>query len=90
MGRISNAAQPQKRDGDTKLAQSRLSALELAKEPGNVTLFPPAACAVNPAIRAVLSPASENRDVFSGSGSGYVVGKALTIEDEGWDFRGHP
>jgi transposase InsO family protein len=36
MGRISTAAKPQKRDADTKLAQSRLSVLELAKELGNV------------------------------------------------------
>lgn len=36
MGRISTAAKPEKRDADTKLAQSRLSVLELAKELGNV------------------------------------------------------
>jgi hypothetical protein len=36
MGRSSTAAQPQKRDADTKLAQSHLSVLELAKELGNV------------------------------------------------------
>lgn len=36
MGRTSTAAKPQKRDADTKLAQSRLSVLELAKELGNV------------------------------------------------------
>ena len=36
MGRSSAAAQPQKRDADTKLAQSRLSVLELARELGNV------------------------------------------------------
>lgn len=36
MGRTSTAATPQKRDADTKLAQSRLSVLELAKELGNV------------------------------------------------------
>ena len=36
MGQPSTAAKPQKRDADTKLAQSRLSVLELAKELGNV------------------------------------------------------
>jgi hypothetical protein len=36
MGRSSTAAQPQRRDADTKLAQGRLSMLELAKELGNV------------------------------------------------------
>ena len=36
MGRSSTAAKPQKRDADTKLAQQRLSVLELAKELGNV------------------------------------------------------
>lgn len=36
MGRSSTTAQPRKRDADTKLAQSRLSVLELAKELGNV------------------------------------------------------
>lgn len=36
MGRISAAEQSQKRHADTKLAQSRLSVLELAKELGNV------------------------------------------------------
>ncbi len=36
MGRTSTAAQPRKRDAGTKLAESRLSVLELAKELGNV------------------------------------------------------
>ncbi len=36
MGRSSTVAQPQKRDADTKLAQSRLSVLELARELGTV------------------------------------------------------
>jgi hypothetical protein len=36
MGRSSTVAKPQKRDADTKLAQGRLSVLELAKELGNV------------------------------------------------------
>ena len=36
MERASTAVQAQKRDSDTKLAQHRLSMLELAKELGNV------------------------------------------------------
>jgi hypothetical protein len=28
----------------------------------------------------------ENRDFFSGSGSSYVIGKAVVTEDEDWDF----
>lgn len=53
---------------------------------GYEALFPPAACEVNPAIMAALSPDSENHDFFSGSGSSYVIGKAVTTEDEDWDF----
>ena len=53
---------------------------------GFEALFPPAACEVNPAILAALSPDSENHDFFSGSGSSYVIGKAVATEDEDWDF----
>ena len=42
---------------------------------------------VNPAILAALSPnADENHDFFSGSGSSYVMGKAVETEDEDWNF----
>lgn len=27
-----------------------------------------------------------NHDFFSGSGSSYVIGKAVATEDEDWDF----
>ncbi|MER5172876.1 MULTISPECIES: class 1b ribonucleoside-diphosphate reductase subunit beta [Thioclava] len=53
---------------------------------GYEPLFPPEACEVNPAIMAALSPDSENHDFFSGSGSSYVIGKAVATEDEDWDF----
>ena len=53
---------------------------------GYEALFPPQACEVNPAIMAALSPDSENHDFFSGSGSSYVIGKAVATEDEDWDF----
>jgi iron(III) transport system substrate-binding protein len=45
---------------------------------GYEALFPAEACKVNPAILSALSPnADENHDFFSGSGSSYVIGKAL-------------
>ena len=54
---------------------------------GYEALFPPDACKVNPAILSALSPnADENHDFFSGSGSSYVIGKAVATEDEDWDF----
>lgn len=53
---------------------------------GYEALFPPAACEVNPAIMAALSPDSENHDFFSGSGSSYVIGKAVATEDDDWNF----
>lgn len=53
---------------------------------GYDALFPPEMAEVNPAILAALSPnADENHD-FSGSGSSYVMGKAVETEDEDWDF----
>ena len=44
-------------------------------------------CAVDPTILAALSPNSgENHDFFSGSGSSYVIGKAVSTEDDDWEF----
>lgn len=54
---------------------------------GFENLFPDELCRVNPAILAALSPnADENHDFFSGSGSSYVIGKAVATEDADWDF----
>ncbi|MEZ8042943.1 class 1b ribonucleoside-diphosphate reductase subunit beta [Vibrio sp. 10N.237.312.C02] len=54
---------------------------------GFEALFPDELCQVNPAIMAALSPnADENHDFFSGSGSSYVIGKAVATEDDDWDF----
>lgn len=53
---------------------------------GYESLFPPQVSEVNPAILAALSPDSENHDFFSGSGSSYVIGKAVATEDDDWDF----
>ena len=54
---------------------------------GFEALFPKDQTAVNPAILAALSPnADENHDFFSGSGSSYVIGKAVSTEDEDWEF----
>ncbi|WP_443095757.1 class 1b ribonucleoside-diphosphate reductase subunit beta [Rothia koreensis] len=42
---------------------------------------------VNPEILAALAPGSdENHDFFSGSGSSYVMGKAVETDDDDWDF----
>ena len=54
---------------------------------GYEALFPKDETAVNPAILSALSPnADENHDFFSGSGSSYVIGKAVNTQDEDWDF----
>lgn len=50
-------------------------------------LFPRDDCQVNPAILSALSPnADENHDFFSGSGSSYVIGKAIETTNEDWEF----
>jgi len=50
-------------------------------------MFPSDICAVNPAILSALSPTSdENHDFFSGSGSSYVIGKAVATTDDDWAF----
>ena len=54
---------------------------------GYEAMFPSSVTDVNPAILSALSPnADENHDFFSGSGSSYVIGKAVATEDEDWDF----
>jgi ribonucleoside-diphosphate reductase beta chain len=54
---------------------------------GYEPMFPKTVTDVNPAILSALSPnADENHDFFSGSGSSYVIGKAVNTEDEDWDF----
>lgn len=54
---------------------------------GYEALFPATVTDVNPAILSALSPnADENHDFFSGSGSSYVIGKAVATEDEDWEF----
>ena len=54
---------------------------------GYEALFPSEMAEVNPAILAALSPnADENHDFFSGSGSSYVMGKAIETEDDDWNF----
>lgn len=54
---------------------------------GYPALFAPESCAVNPEILAALAPGSEeNHDFFSGSGSSYIIGKAVDTSDDDWDF----
>jgi hypothetical protein len=55
---------------------------------GYEAMFPSTVTNVNPAILSALSPnADENHDFFSGSGSSYVIGKAVATEDDDWDFE---
>lgn len=50
-------------------------------------MFPADTTNVSASILSALSPnADENHDFFSGSGSSYVIGKAIATEDEDWDF----
>ena len=54
---------------------------------GYDALYPKEMTDVNPAILAALAPGGdENHDFFSGSGSSYVIGKAVTTQDDDWDF----
>ncbi|MDK4337475.1 class 1b ribonucleoside-diphosphate reductase subunit beta [Corynebacterium accolens] len=54
---------------------------------GYPNLFPYEECQVNPKILAALTPGSdENHDFFSGSGSSYIIGKAVETSDADWDF----
>jgi len=54
---------------------------------GYEAMFPSTVTNVNPAILSALSPnADENHDFFSGSGSSYVIGKAVATEDDDWNF----
>jgi ribonucleoside-diphosphate reductase beta chain len=54
---------------------------------GYEAMFPEAMTQVNPAILAALSTGGgENHDFFSGSGSTYVIGKAVATEDADWAF----
>jgi ribonucleoside-diphosphate reductase beta chain len=50
-------------------------------------MFPADTTNVSASILSALSPnADENHDFFSGSGSSYVIGKAINTEDDDWDF----
>jgi ribonucleoside-diphosphate reductase beta chain len=54
---------------------------------GYDAMFPASVCDVSPAILSALSPdANENHDFFSGSGSSYVIGKAVATEAEDWEW----
>ncbi|MEX6383722.1 class 1b ribonucleoside-diphosphate reductase subunit beta [Providencia hangzhouensis] len=54
---------------------------------GYEDLFPDTVTDVSAAILSALSPdANENHDFFSGSGSSYIIGKAVSTEDDDWDF----
>src|SRR6218665_1768665 len=54
---------------------------------GYEAMFPKSVTDVSPAILSALSPnADENHDFFSGSGSSYVIGKAVNTADDDWHF----
>lgn len=54
---------------------------------GYEPMFPKDETNVDPAIMSSLNPGGdENHDFFSGSGSSYVIGKAVLTQDEDWDF----
>ena len=54
---------------------------------GYEPMFPKDETNVDPAIISSLNPGGdENHDFFSGSGSSYVIGKAVLTQDEDWDF----
>ena len=72
---------------DDVMAFLRYNANKTLMNLGYDALFPSEITNVNPAILAALSPNSdENHDFFSGSGSSYVIGKAVETEDDDWDF----
>jgi ribonucleoside-diphosphate reductase beta chain len=89
-------------DNEVKYTQSLYDGVELTEEVkkflhynankalmnlGFDAIFPEDVADVNPAILASLTPdANENHDFFSGSGSAYVIGKAINTEDDDWDF----
>lgn len=68
------------------LAFLRYNANKALMNLGYEALFPKDTASFNPAILASLNPDSENHDFFSGSGSSYVMGKAIATEDEDWAF----
>ncbi|CAJ1496439.1 class 1b ribonucleoside-diphosphate reductase subunit beta [[Mycobacterium] burgundiense] len=50
-------------------------------------LFPADSTEFNPVILTAMAPdANETHDFFSGSGSSYVMGQAVSTEDGDWDF----
>ncbi|MFP4098668.1 MAG: class 1b ribonucleoside-diphosphate reductase subunit beta [Alphaproteobacteria bacterium] len=89
-------------DNEVKYTQSLYDAVDLTEDVkkflhynankslmnlGFDPMFPAEVSDVNPAILSALSPnADENHDFFSGSGSSYVIGKAIETEDDDWDF----
>nr|WP_319433083.1 hypothetical protein [Mycobacterium sp. RTGN5] len=42
--------------------------------------------AASSSFRSSDPNADENHDFFSGSGSSYVIGKAVVTEDDDWNF----
>ena len=64
----------------------RYNANKALQNLGYEGLFPKDETNVNPAVLSSLSLESETHDFFSGSGSSYVIGKAVATEETDWDF----
>ena len=65
----------------------RYNANKALQNLGYDALYPSDQTQVEAIILAALAPnAGENHDFFSGSGSSYVIGKAVSTSDEDWDF----
>jgi ribonucleoside-diphosphate reductase beta chain len=72
---------------DKVLAFVRYNGNKALMNLGYPALFTAEDTQVDPAILTSLSPnADENHDFFSGSGSSYVMGKAIETDDDDWDF----
>lgn len=65
----------------------RYNANKALQNLGYDALYPSDQTQVEAIILAALAPnAGENHDFFSGSGSSYVIGKAVATEDDDWSF----
>lgn len=65
----------------------RYNANKALQNLGYESLFPSETTDVSAAVLSALSPNSnENHDFFSGSGSSYVIGKKVDLDDEDFDF----
>lgn len=67
-------------------AYMRYNANTALRNLGYEPLFPADECQFSAAVLTSLDGTSETHDFFSGSGSSYVMGKAVVTEDSDWDY----